>query len=591
MLTLANIHPAYFLIPIVLSLIAAIFEGISLGLLVPMLNGFLQGDYTFVKTTPILSTFLQYLPSSFIDRDRSLFITLAVIFVTSVVFKNIFKYISGLTLSYGSMRALHHLRKRMFERYLSFGKLYFDTTSVGQHTSVLTDLTNEAFTPLARINVTINALFSVIVYLVIMMTISWKLTLCALPLFFILHISVKRIVRLIETAGDALTQRSKDLGKKAVEILSSIPLVKAAGTERKEQGHYSDVSDDHAMLKYRLMALKSAMQPIQELIALFAAIALFSAMLYLLVIQKESNPSSFIVYFYLVLNSATKLGAFTDMRGQIAMSAGPIKEVLSVFEDVDKQWVPDGEKEFPGLQRSVEFAGVSYDFQNGKQALQDLRFTAEKGKTTAIVGPTGAGKTTLINLVMRFYDVEPNTLLLDGVDIRKYTAASIRKHIGLVSQDTLLLHDTLRNNITYGLSDVTDEQVATALKQSRLHTLVEALPQGLQTQVGDRGVKLSGGEKQRVAIARALLKGADILILDEATSSLDSKTEQLVQEAIDEASLNRTVLVIAHRLSTIKDADKVVVIEDGTCTEQGTLDQLLELKGKFYSLWQLQKFV
>ena len=191
---------------------------------------------------------------------------------------------------------------------------------------------------------------------------------------------------------------------------------------------------------------------------------------------------------------------------------------------------------------------------------------------------------------MRYYNCPPDSILFDGKDVRDFTLPSYLEHIAIVSQETLLLHDTLGNNICYGLHDVSEKRLQEVVERSRLTDFVAALPEGLDTLIGDRGVKLSGGEKQRVSIARALLKGADILILDEATSSLDSQTEKLIQDAIDDAITGRTAIVIAHRLSTIKHADKIVVIEDGRLVEQGNLDDLLAKKQKFYQLWEEQKF-
>jgi ABC-type multidrug transport system fused ATPase/permease subunit len=209
---------------------------------------------------------------------------------------------------------------------------------------------------------------------------------------------------------------------------------------------------------------------------------------------------------------------------------------------------------------------------------------------TAVVGPTGSGKSTLIHLLMRFYDCPEGTIFIDGKDIREFSLDSLLRHMALVSQETLLLHDSLRNNIAYGLKDVPDGAVEKAVEQARLSGLIDKLPEGLDTLIGDRGMKLSGGEKQRVSIARALLKGSEILILDEATSSLDSQTEQLIQEAIDEAIHGRTAIVIAHRLSTIKNADNIVVLNDGIIKEQGSLEDLLKQEGLFKQLWDQQKF-
>jgi subfamily B ATP-binding cassette protein MsbA len=327
---------------------------------------------------------------------------------------------------------------------------------------------------------------------------------------------------------------------------------------------------------------------VNELETLIAMIAIVTVILFL--IPDQLSQSSLVVYFYLVMNSATKFGTLTTLRSQIAVASGPVGEILEVFTGVDKFIVPSGSKEFKGLKTGIEFRKFRYAYPEGRTVLSDISFTIHKGKMTAIVGPTGSGKTTLVSMIMRYYDCDPNMLFVDNTDIREYSLESLRSHIALVSQDTLLFNDTIRNNIAYGLNDVSDKRVAAAVEEASLTEFIQKLPEGLDTFVGDRGVQLSGGEKQRVSIARALLKGADILLLDEATSALDSQTEASIQAAIDSVTKGKTSIVIAHRLSTIKHADTIVVIEHGKCVEQGTLDELLAKKGVFSAYWDAQKF-
>ena len=262
-----------------------------------------------------------------------------------------------------------------------------------------------------------------------------------------------------------------------------------------------------------------------------------------------------------------------------------------VFDDKDKFFVVEGKKVFKSLERKIEFKNLNFSYVKEVGVLKDITFSIEEGKLTAIVGPTGVGKTTLIDLLLRYYDCPPSSIFMDGIDIRNFTLSSLRGQLALVSQDTLLFNDTLKNNIIYGLDrDISDKELIEVVKKARLYDFIIKLPDKLDTYIGDRGVKLSGGEKQRVSIARALLKDAEILILDEATSSLDSRTERLIQEAIAEAIRGRTTVVVAHRLSTIKNADKIVIIEEGTVAEEGVLDKLLAQKGKFYQYWEEQKF-
>lgn len=586
-----NIHPAYLLIPVTLSLGSATFEGIGLSLLIPMLQGFLSKDYSFITQIPGLQAALELLPASVMVSDSKLFATLMGFFVVAVMMKNILRYTSAVSMGFFTSRSLHHLRKVVFGRFLSFGKLYFDRTSVGQNSTVLSQFTEAVLWPIQSINLFVNAFFSLLVYLIIMSQISWKLTAFALPLFLILHLSVRFAIKKIRNMSKEIATRGGMLGKMAVEILSTIPLVKAYSSERLEQSRYAAISDEQARLNFRAARLKEMVQPLQETITLFCVIILFSGMLYLIVHEQSAAATSFIVYFYLVLNAANKFGALTTFRGTLANAAGPAEELMKIFDDEDKSFVPDGSKTFTGLKDSIAFRNLGFSYPGRADVLKNITFEIPKGKMVAIVGATGSGKTTLIHLIMRLYDVPAKSLFFDDVDIRDFTLASLHDHVALVSQETLLLHDTLRNNITYGLGDVPEKKVTEALQQARLADFVEKLPQGLDTLVGDRGVKLSGGEKQRVSIARALLKGAEILILDEATSALDSHTEKQIQEAVDEAIRGRTSIVIAHRLSTIQHADTIIVIDEGQLVEQGKLQELLDKKGHFFRLWEDQKFV
>ena len=587
---MVNIRPIYFSIPILLALLAAIFEAVGIGLLVPLLNGFLVEDYTFVKETPVLKDVLEYLPEFISARDRSLFIFLISIFVVAIVLRNVLRFLSNIGLSFLTLRALHHLRKLLFARYLSFGKLFFDRTTVGHHATVLSEFTQLAFFPLLKAGNVINALCSLAAYAVVLVVISWKLTLLVVPLFFLLHIIIQFLVTRIRQHSQIFSERSKDLGKKVVEILMAIPLVKMSTTEEEEREHYTDISDKQADAQLRISIYQQLVSPLQEIITLFFALVIFGAMLYLLVLKDESTAPAFIVYFYVLLNSATKLNMLNQFRSFVAKASGPVNDIMEVLQDEGKEIISSGGEEFTGLRDAIEFKDLHFAYTGEVSILQDLCLAFKKGKMTAIVGPTGAGKTTIIHLITRYYDVSAGMLFVDGRDIREYSTESLCKHVGLVSQDTFLFNESLKKNLVYGLNDISEKQLQKAIEQARLSEFVAELPDGLETLIGDRGVQLSGGEKQRVSIARALLKDADILILDEATSALDSDTEELIQQAIEEVVKDKTTIVIAHRLSTIKNADHIAVIENGRCVEQGSLEELLDAKGRFSDYWEKQQF-
>lgn len=584
-----NIRPIFFLIPIIFALLGAALDGIGMGLLIPMLEGFLSMDYSFLKETPVINILIHSLPQWML-ADRWLFIVLITIFSIVILLKNVLRYVAGISQAYLGLRARHHLRKILFERTTYFGKLYFDRTSVGRLSSILSTLTSGALAPIVNLNQYASALFSLIAYLVVMVFISWKITIIALGLFFVLHIAVQTIVTRIRALSQAMTERLQELNHRTIEIISLIPLVKASNMERVEREQYTDISDEQTKLDFRSRAFKQIIRPLHEIFALFAILTLLAGMLYLMALRGEGAPTAFLVYFYLVINAISRFGTIMSFRGSLATAHGPLEKVLSLFEDDDKHHVPDGAKSFKKLQKGISLRNLSFQYTEGISALQGVSFMVKKGESTAIVGPTGAGKSTIISLLLRYYDCPSGTIFVDDIDIRDFTAASLREQIALVSQDIFLLNDTLRKNILYGRHNVADDTLWAAITKARLKEVIQKLPQGLETRIGDRGVKLSGGEKQRVALARAILRDADIIILDEATSSLDSKTEKQIQEAIQETIAGKTAIAIAHRLSTIQNANQIVVLQEGKCVETGTFDQLIEQKGAFFELWQEQQF-
>jgi ATP-binding cassette subfamily B protein len=240
------------------------------------------------------------------------------------------------------------------------------------------------------------------------------------------------------------------------------------------------------------------------------------------------------------------------------------------------------------LEGRIEFRNVSYAYDEDKNVLRHVDLTIEKGKTFALVGPSGGGKTTICHLIPHFYDVLSGEILLDGKEIHTLTLESVRRNIGIVQQDIYLFNDTMRENICYGKLDATEEEIIEAAKRANIHDYIMSLPNGYETKIGERGVRLSGGQKQRLSIARVFLKNPPILILDEATSALDNTTEILIQQALDDLCRGRTTLVVAHRLSTIKNADEIAVVADGRIVEQGTHEELMKLRGQYYELYQLQ---
>lgn len=590
-LKMVGVKPFLLAISVVLALIAALFEGISLSLLMPVIQGIIEGNPASVKGLPFLNVITAALPHQLENRSSAvLTLLIGLIFITAVA-KCIFQYASSITIAFQVKRFANRLRALIYERYLSFGKLFFDQNNMGHLHQILTGYTTQIAGQLDTLNNSFFSIFTLGAYLIIMMFISWQLTVFILVISPVLYYSVGWLIQKIKRTSESYAVSFDSLAKSLSNALMCIPLVKAYTHEEKEKEWFSEQSNQVEKLEFSIDKKQMLIPALQEIVMLSMVLILVGLIAFFLIREKTGEIAGFMMFLVLLRRSISRLGSFTNFWATLAAARGPILEVKNIFDDGEKYFIHGGQKEFKGLEKQIRFNRLNFIYPKGIPALKDITFSIGKGKMTAIVGPSGAGKTTLINLLMRFYDNSPGMVTIDGIDIRDFTLSSLRSKMAWVSQDVFLLNASFRTNLTYGLNGkVTENDIEEIIKKARIHDLVQRLPEGLETEIGDRGVKLSGGEKQRLAIGRAILKGADILILDEATSALDTQTEKLIQAAIDEAIKGRTAIVIAHRLSTIKHADKIVVIEDGRFVEEGSLNELLQKKGKFSQYWDAQKF-
>jgi len=586
----SDVNPAYLFFFVGLSLIAVIFEGISLGFLVPVVKGIIEMDFGFTRGLPLINRLVAAFPRLFTRPNSSVFILLIGIIFMATVMKNIFLYFSAIGVDYQARRVASSMRKKVMNRYLSFGKLFFDKSVQGALNARVMNFTDAVALNIRQMFELLKWFFLLVMYSILMFAISWKLTVFTIVIPPIIFYSSKWIIEKIGRTSRYYTQYRSTLFEATHNILSCISLIKLYSNEMKELEKFGYTSDCVATFEFSMDKKERLIPLLQEIVLMTVILLLISIMAYLIVRERTGEISGFLVFFYLIRRAAGAVMVISKAGGTVAKASGPTEELLKVFDDSDKVFVPEGKKVFEGLKRKIEFNKLSFSYVPEVKVLKDISFVVEKGKITAIVGPTGAGKTTLVHLLLRYYDCPPSTIFMDNTDIREFTSKSLRAHMAFVSQETQLFNDTLRANIAYGLSGIDEKALIEAAKKARIYGFIRKLPKGFDTLIGERGVKLSGGERQRVSIARALLKGAEILILDEATSSLDSITERLIQEAIDEAVKDRTAIVIAHRLSTIRNADLILVIEDGRLVEEGTLDELLKRKNIFYKYWNEQIF-
>lgn len=587
----ARIRIAYFFVPTLLAFLGSLFEGASVGLLVPLADGILKLDFGFVRNSAFGKGLLNRLPDFFSSNGAIFFMLLGTVFVATLA-KNFLQYASVMTTSLIVRRFTNNLRQIIFGRYLEFGKLFFDRNSTGQLHHILMNFTHEVANRLKWTVQLLNAIFMLAVYLVIMIFISWQLAVFAWVLFPVIHYAVKWIIEKIKKTSDYYASLQKDLSKEIYNVLSCIPLVKLCSWEAKEKKNFAEVSSMIEGIEVSLDKKYEFIYPLQEIITITALLLLISVMgMMVSGANQVHSVAKFLVFFYVIRRSTGSFGAINQFLSNWAMVKGHLTAIFEMMQDEDKHFVSSGREIFEKFTTAIEFSHLTFSYCPGQPVLHDVTARIEKGEMTAIVGPSGVGKTTLVNLIMRFYEIPPGSLFIDGTDIRAFDVASLHSKMAMVSQDTLLFNSTIRENLVYGMNDVmSDERLVDVTRKARLYDFIRTLPDQFDTVIGDRGIMLSGGEKQRLSIARAMLKKAEILILDEATSSLDSKTETLIQQAIEELIEGKTAIVIAHRLSTIKHADKIIVLEDGKIMEQGSRDGLLNARGRFYQYWQDQKF-
>lgn len=576
-------------IPASLAAGASLFEGISLALLLPGIQVVLAtSSGASVKTFQIPYWASSFLPQS--NYGQLAFLVFAILLAT--LLKVSLGYYSSLLTAFQVKQFAHKLRNSLYTRYLSFGKQFFDKNSLGMQQQILTTYVSVISLTLTSFQMALYAAFTSAIYLSMMALISVPLTLIVLLIFPVLHISLKRLIEKIVHASHAYTIAYSELGKNIGSALSAVPLIKSYCNEKEELKKFSDLSSQVAAYEYSIEKKNQFVGPFQEFVLVCFVVILAGLIGLIESWGANGSIAEYLVFLLILKRAATLFGIFNTLRSSIASISGPFDQLMQIFQDSDKYYISDGDREFKELKNQIEIRNLKFSFQGETSALKNLSIKIEKGKLTGIVGASGAGKSTIVNLLMRFYDCEPGTIFIDGVDIRSYTLKSWRAKCALVSQDTYLFHADLRSNLIYGLNrDIDDSEIYSALEVSQLSEFVRKLPDGLRTQVGERGFQLSGGQRQRVAIARAVIKKADILFLDEAVSALDSLTEREVNRALEQVIIGKTSIIVAHRLASVRAADNIIVLEQGRAIESGSINELLKLNGRFAEYWSEQGMI
>ena len=577
-------------LPMGLILVASAFEGASFSLLIPLTDAVVENSFDFLEESRAFGWILRLVPERLDPsaRDAYLVLCIAALIILGRIGKQRFQYASRLIVSARNERYRVKVGEETFGRVLAFGRQYFDGQAIGRIDAEI-GWSSSVLGLLIAAQELFRYVVSLLVKAALMMAISIPLSIAfivALPLVQRLVAAVDRAVKRISEEG---VEVDRQIRAQILDLLGAIPLVKAYSHEKTAARMYEKVLRQGESVAVRRERAVGIRYPIEEITILVAMLLVQGVFIYA---AGDFRPADLAVFgaFLIVLQQALRdYKLISEFRVRVSEELPRLEAVAGLFSDEGKFMVRSGEKTFGGLEHEIEVSKLHFRYSQATEALQDLSATIPAGKVTAIVGSSRAGKTTFVDLLARFYDCEPGTILLDGTDIREYSLPSLHSRMAIVSQEVWLLNRSLRDNLTFGLErTVPDEELVRALSDVEMRDLVTDLPGGLDTEVGDRGVRLSGGQRQRIALARALLRDPDIVILDEATSALDSVIEQGVAAGIKRRLTGHTLIVIAHRLSTIRDADLILVFEGGRIVESGTWGELIERGGVFHELYQAQ---
>lgn len=504
--------------------------------------------------------------------------------------KGICDYLGNYLINWVGLNAITDLRQEVFDHVLQQDAHFFENQTTGRiMSSVMSDIDKIQIAVSTMLADWLRQSFIAIGLLIAMISIDWRLSLISLTVLPFVLIPTLKLGKRIRRTTRSAQDSAADVNQILQETITGHQVVKSFGAEGFESNRFRAASRKLRVSNLKYVAQQAIASPIIEF---FGAVTIVGLLTYAREMAKSGTMTagSFSGFVLALLSLYEPVKRLTGIHNIFQQGLGASQKV---FEYLDRQQgVIDtvNPAKFTKFERSIYFDHVEFSYPSApqKKVLHEVTLEVRRGEIVALVGPSGAGKTTLANLVPRFYDVTAGAVRIDGKDIRDVKLQALRDKISIVAQDTFLFNDTIANNIAYGSPDAEEKDVLEAAKNAMAHEFIQMLPHGYDTVIGERGLKLSGGQRQRISIARALLKNAPILILDEATSHLDTESERLVQQALANLMAHRTVIVIAHRLSTIRNADKIVVLESGSITEAGTHEQLISKGGIYSRLHELQ---
>lgn len=581
-------HKRLFGLAVVAMFISSLFEGFQISFLIPIT------DRIFNKQEIVLPN---NLPQPVMDMvawinsisPETLFWTLPFVALVMIIIKHIFTFLYGYLMNDVAQRVLRDVRMELYRKIQTLSLDYFNKKRTGE---LLSRITNDVCVIENAVSYAVTDLFTqtflLLTYVVIAVSIHFQAAMVTLLVLPWIIWPVGKIGHKLKKLGHGEQESAADINSILLETITGIKVIKSFCTEPFEIARFARHNYHYYKLKMKSVKRMQLLAPITEVFGVICGVIIIF-WLGRQVMRGELSFGVFVVFLGAVLSIIRPIKKLGNVNAIVQRALSANERIYAVLNEVPTVKEKPDAVSLPELREKIVLDHVGFRYErDGEEILHDICLEIKKGELVAIVGPTGTGKTTLVNLIPRLYDSTTGRVTFDGVDVREVTFKSLRSQIGIVSQETFLFNDTLGYNIAYGREAVTPGEIIEAAKKAYAHGFISEMKDGYDTVIGDRGVRLSGGEKQRVSIARAILKNPPILILDEATSALDSESEKYVKQALDELMAGRTVIAIAHRLSTIMQADKIVVMDQGRIVDVGRHEELISRGGLYKRLYQTQ---
>ncbi len=581
-------------------LLHAVFNTLVFVLIGPILSSLFSGEQMLEKVTEMpafalngdfLQKLVNYMLYSIYGDNydvMSILVMLSVIVVAAVFLSNLFRYLGQWTIECMRILTLQRLRNGVYDNVIGLNVGFFSNERKGDIISKITsDVQVVQYCITNTLQVVFRDPFLIAGYLFALISISWELTVFTALFLPITALVIGFIVKRLRWGAKRAQENLGEMVSVLDESLTGIKVIKAYNATDYVREKFHGINTAFSKISRYIARRQQLASPMSEFLGV-SAVAVILVYGGGLVLSGSLGAAGFLTYIAIFSQITRPVRSFTDAFATINQGIAAGERVLDLMDTPNAIQDVPGAAELDEFNDSIEFRDVRFSYEN-REVISGVSFTVKKGETVALVGPSGGGKSTLSDLIPRFYDVQSGQVLIDGADIRQYSQESLRAHMGIVSQETILFNDSIEGNLLLGKRDATHDEVEHAARVANAHNFIMETENGYQTNIGDRGMKLSGGQRQRLSIARAVLKNPDILILDEATSALDTESEKLVQEALNSLLSGRTSIVIAHRLSTISNADKIIVVDAGQIAEQGTHAELIARGGIYAKLIELQQ--